>query len=86
MVPGWAMGVQPRPAPYQPIPVPYITGLDPFKAMAMSVAAAKHLRCRQGRGGASTTTLPLSFFGFVEMLDQEAKAEPFHNVVNNSGC
>ena len=24
-------------------------------------------------------------FGFVEMLEQEAKAKPFYNVVNNSG-
>ena len=25
-------------------------------------------------------------FDFVEMLEQDAKAKPFHNVVNNSGC
>ena len=25
-------------------------------------------------------------FGFVEMLEQEAKAKPFYNVVNNYGC
>ena len=27
-----------------------------------------------------------SCFGSVEMLEQEAKAKPFYNVVNNSGC
>ena len=25
-------------------------------------------------------------FGFVEMLEQGAKAKPFYNIVNNSGC
>ena len=59
MVRGGAMGVQPEPAHSPHILVPSITGLDPFKAMVMSVAAAKHLRRRQRQGGASMTTLVL---------------------------
>ena len=50
-----AKGVQTQPTPFPPMFAPFITGLDPFKAMAMSVTAAKRLRCRQGQGGASTT-------------------------------
>ena len=59
-------GVQTQLAPSPPILATFTTGLDPFKAMAMSVAVAKHLRRRQGRGGASTTTLPLSLLWIHE--------------------
>ena len=59
-------GVQTQPAPSPAILAKFTAGLDPFKAMAMSIAATKHLRRRQGRGGASTTTLPLSLLWICE--------------------
>ena len=56
--------------------------LDPFKAMTMSVAAAKRLHCCQGRGGASTTTYCHCYcFGFVEMAEQGTQAKLFYRVV-----
>ena len=61
-----AKGVHTQPAPSPPILATFTAGLDPFKAMAMSVAVANHLRRRQGRGGTSTTTLPLSLLWICE--------------------
>ena len=40
--------VQTQPDPSPCILAPFITGLDPFKTMTMSVAVAKRLHCRQG--------------------------------------
>ena len=81
-----AKGVQTQSSPSQPILATFTAGLDPFKAMALSVAVAKHLRRRQGRGGASTMTLSLSLLWICEMARQGAKAKMFCNVVTNSGC
>ena len=54
--------------PSPPILEQFTTVLDPSKAMEMSVTAAKRLRCRQGRGDASTKilSLPLSLFWICE--------------------
>ena len=41
-------GVQIQPAASPAILAQFTMGLDPFKAMAMSIAIAKHLRRRQG--------------------------------------
>ena len=69
------MGVQPGPSPSPPILVPYITGLDPFKAMAMSVAAAQSTSvAARNEGALSRRHCHCHCFGFIEMLDQEAKA------------
>ena len=46
-----AKGVQTQPALPLPIIATFTAVLDPFKVMAMSVAVAKHLNRRQGRGG-----------------------------------
>ena len=79
-------GVQDEIAPSALVPSPFITGHDPFEQMAATAAAAEHFRRRQGRVGATMTLCHCLCFGFVEMLEQEAKAKTFYNVVNNSGC
>ena len=62
-----AKGVQTQPAPFPASLAQFTAGLDPFKAMMVkNVAVAKHLRHRQGRGGAIMTTLPLSLLWICE--------------------
>ena len=78
MVWSGAKGVQTQPAPFPLILAPFITDLDPFKALAMSVAAAKPLCCRrQGQGGASTTISPLSLLWIVRMTEQDKNRNYF---------
>ena len=58
--------VQYKVAPSVFVPLPFITGHDPFEQMAATAAAAEHFRCRQGRGGTRRTILPSSLLWICE--------------------
>ena len=58
--------VQDEAAPSALVPLPFITGHDPFEQMAVTAAAAEHFRRRQGRGGASMTILSSSLLWICE--------------------
>ena len=86
MIRSKAKGVEDEPASAALILLLFTTGLYPFEQMAglsplLSTSAAARSK---GVLGGQYRHCPC--FGFVEMLEQEAKATPFYNVVNNSGC
>ena len=54
--------VQDEAVPSALVPLPFITGHDPFEQMTVTAAAAEHFRRCQGQRGASMTMLSLSLF------------------------